>query len=590
VWPISGHHDSGWWSTTPHGHPTGDELVRAVAGLVNQARTALIRRRCPMRAPDDMMRRRSLSADPAGGGGEVAMGETPGLTARIAAAMTRAQSGSPTEAAADIRALLDELGTEPTYQRAAAEYVRGVAAHYTGNADEALDAVAACIEVSRAIDEPGWEANAITLRIVTLIRTGRGGDSVDDLVAAEHALTRTTDQGLIGWAHTGLGYAYDLLRLFELCIPHFEKAVRVDTDPLDLPESDAIDRLNLAESNLRWAHEMERLGDPAYDEQIRGRRTAARRWAGEAMDVIGRDGLRDYWPVAGRLWLAASDEDTDPAGAVEILRDCRDEVHKLGDPELTAIAGAYLARAYAALGRTDDALQAADRAVADLPPTADPPVEALVRHTAVHLAADAGDPGAVAGLQYARSIARGWWAERLRGLYAVRTALASHELSIRHDAEWRAAREDPLTGVGNRRALDERMAEAATAGQPVAVVAIDVDDLKAVNDEHGHAGGDDLLQTVARLLTEQCRADDVVTRIGGDEFVVVLDDPGDRGAVELVARIRRAATRVAASTAEPWSARLRLSIGHAATTEGFEIGRLLAEADTRMYADKRRPR
>jgi diguanylate cyclase (GGDEF)-like protein len=516
--------------------------------------------------------------------------ETSGVTARIAAAMTRAQSGNPAEAAADLRRLLAELGPEPTHERAAAEYVRAVAAHHGNDAEEALDAVDGCIRVSRTIGEPGWEANALALRIVTLIRTGEGGDSVADLVAAENALSQTRDSGLAGWAHTGLGYAYDLLRLFELCIPHFELAAEADSDPLGLPESPAINRLNLAESNLRWAHEMERLGDPAYNEEIRRRHDEARRWAGEAIEVIVQADLIGYWPMTGRMWLAACDRDTDPAGAAIVLRDCRDQLAKLGSLELAAIAGAYLAKAYAAAGRIDDAMETADRAAAELPPTSDPPVEALVRHTAVQIVADSGDVGAVAGLQYARAITRGWWAERLRGLYAVRSALANHELSIRHDAEWRAAREDPLTGVGNRRALDERMSLAVDSGRSVAVIAIDVDNLKVVNDSHGHACGDDVLRRVAQLLTEECRAEDVVARAGGDEFVVVLDNPDERGAREIVERIRAAAEQVATTAAEPWFAMLRLSIGQASSTDGTPVGDLLTEADRRMYSEKRRGR
>ncbi|ADB29699.1 diguanylate cyclase [Kribbella flavida DSM 17836] len=515
------------------------------------------------------------------------MRQTSGVTERIAAAMTRAQSGGPAEAMLDIRRLLAELGPEPTPERAAAEYVRAVAAHHGTDADEALDAVDGCIRVARAIDEPGWEANALALRIVTLIRTGEGGDSVTDLVAAENALSRTRDPGLASWAHTGLGYAYDLLRLFELCIPHFEQAAATDTDPLGLPESPAINRLNLAESNLRWAHEMERLGDPSYDEQTRHRRSEARRWAAEAIEVIVRADLIGYWPMAGRMWLAASNWDDDPAEAAVVLKDCRDQLAKLGDLELAAIAGAYLAKTYAALGRLEEAVEAAERSGTDLPLTSDPPVEALVRHTAVQIVADSGDAGAAAGLQYARAITRGWWAERLRGLYAVRSALATHELSIRHDAEWRAAREDPLTGVANRRALDERMTAALDSGRSVAVIAIDVDNLKIVNDSHGHACGDEVLRRVAQVLTEQSRAEDLVVRAGGDEFVVVLDNPDDRGARELVERIKTAADRVAASADEPWYAMLRLSIGYASSTDGVPVTELLDLADARMYAEKR---
>jgi diguanylate cyclase (GGDEF)-like protein len=513
-----------------------------------------------------------------------------GVTARIAAAMTQAQSGHPADAAIQIDRLLAEIGADPSPERAAAEYVRAVAAHHGADPVEALDAVESCIGVARAIDEPGWEANAIAVRIITLIRTGEGGDSVADLVAAENALSRTRDLGLAGWAHTGLGYAYDLLRLYELSIPHFEVAAEGDHDPLGLPEAPAINRLNLAESNLRWAHELERLGDTSYDEEIRERRRDAHRWAAEAMQVIVRDDLLGYWPIAGRMWLAASTDDGDPAEAAVVLKDCRDQLAKLGDLELAAIAGTYLAKAYDAMGRLDDAMEAAHRAGTDLPPTSDPPVDALIRHTAVQIVAASGDAGAATGLQYARAITRGWWAERLRGLYAVRSALANHELSIRHDEEWRAAREDPLTGVGNRRALDERMSVAHDAGRSVAVIAIDVDNLKVINDSYGHASGDEVLRRVGQLLTEQCRAEDVVARAGGDEFVVVLDRPDERGARELVERIKVAAERVAAEAEKPWFAMLRLSMGQASSTDGTAVGELLMEADRRMYAEKRRRR
>ena len=518
------------------------------------------------------------------------VGETSGVTARIAAAMTRAQSGNAVDAMAEITALLAELDPGPSHERAAAEYVRAVAAHHATDAIEALDAVDGCIRVARAIEEPGWEANAIAVRIVTLIRTGEGGDSVADLVAAENALSRTRDLGLAGWGHTGLGYAYDLLRLYELCIPHFELAAEGDHDPLGLPESPAITRLNLAESNLRWAHELERLGDTSYDEEIQELRRAAHRWAGEAVDVIVAADLLGYWPIAGRMWLAASNADADAAEAAVILKDCRDQLAKLGDLELAAIAGTYLAKAYLTLGRTGGALEAAERAAGDLPVTSDPPVEALVRQTVVQVIAASGDAGAATGLQYARAISRGWWAERLRGLYAVRSALANHELSIRHDAEWRAAREDPLTGVGNRRALDERMSVARDSGRSVAVVAIDVDNLKVINDSFGHASGDEVLRRVGALLKEQCRAEDVVARAGGDEFVVVLDNPDERGAPELVERIKHAAEREAARAEVPWFAMLRLSIGQASSRDGTPVAELLTEADRRMYAEKRRRR
>jgi diguanylate cyclase (GGDEF)-like protein len=512
------------------------------------------------------------------------------LTARIAAAMTSAQSGGHGVAAAEIEAIRAELGGVPSYQLAAAEYVRGVTAHHASDADEALDAVDACIEVAKAIDEPGWEANALPIRIINLARSGRGGDTVNDLVAAEHALSRTKDAGLTAWAHTGLGYAYDVLRLFELCIPHYELATQLDDDVFELAESLAIDRLNLAETYLRWAHELERLGDPTYTREIQDRLGSAAYWAREAERVIVDDESQEFWRLSARLWLAAAVTGDDPGAAVTELTECRDEISKLGETERLAIAGAYLARALQAQGKYDEARSAADRAAADLIPLADPATHVLVLQTRSEIAAAAGEPGAFEGLEYARSVARGWWKERQRALNAVQHALAAWDLSARHDAEWHAARQDPLTGVGNRRALDERLTAARDSGRAVTLLALDVDDLKQVNDTFGHACGDELLQVAANLLVEQARATDAVVRSGGDEFFVVLDQPDAKGGAQLAERIRIAVTAIAAATEKPWLRRLGLSIGYAATAEGLAVEHLIARADQRLYEDKRRKR
>ncbi|TWD81136.1 diguanylate cyclase (GGDEF)-like protein [Kribbella amoyensis] len=512
------------------------------------------------------------------------------LTARIAAAMTLAQSGGHAAAAADLEAIRADLGPVPSYELAAAEYVRGVTAHHASDAEEALAAADSCIQVARAIGEPGWEANALAIRIINLARSGRGGDAVNDIVAAENALTRTDDPGLIAWAHTGLGYAYDVLRLFELCIPRYEVAVHLDADVFDLAESPAIDRLNLAETYLRWAHELERLGDPSNQQAILDRLASAAHWAREGRRVVVDEEGQEYWRLSAQLWLAAAVTDENPAAAVAELKDCRDRISKLGETERLALAGSYLARALAACGDVEAARAAADRATDDLIPLADPSTQMLVLQTRTELAANTGEPGAVAGLAYARSVARGWWKERRRALNAVRHALDAQDLSARHDAEWHAARQDPLTGIGNRRSLDERLTAARDSQRAVTVLAIDVDDLKVVNDSYGHAAGDELLQVVANLLVEQARVTDAVVRSGGDEFFVVLDQPDAKGGYQLAERIRAAVAGIAAGTRKPWLTRLSLSLGYAATAEGVPVDQLIRVADTRLYQDKRRVR
>lgn len=110
-----------------------------------------------------------------------------------------------------------------------------------------------------------------------------------------------------------------------------------------------------------------------------------------------------------------------------------------------------------------------------------------------------------------------------------------------------ASLHDPLTGLANRRFVSERADElfsrARRDGSVPAALFIDLDGFKAVNDTHGHAAGDEVLQEVARRLRQEVRGADVVGRLGGDEFVVLLDgagsvDPPESVAARLLERVR----------------------------------------------------
>ncbi|MFI7588748.1 GGDEF domain-containing protein [Spongisporangium articulatum] len=110
-------------------------------------------------------------------------------------------------------------------------------------------------------------------------------------------------------------------------------------------------------------------------------------------------------------------------------------------------------------------------------------------------------------------------------------------------AAQRAAETDPLTGLLNRRGLAERVPalldQATAAGGNVAVLAIDLDHFKRVNDAYGHAVGDDVLRRVAHTVRGSVRDGDVVARIGGEEFCVLAVLPTTEGADHLAERIRR---------------------------------------------------
>lgn len=154
----------------------------------------------------------------------------------------------------------------------------------------------------------------------------------------------------------------------------------------------------------------------------------------------------------------------------------------------------------------------------------------------------------------------------------------------------RASRRDALTGLPNRRAFDEELerelARAARAGAPLAVVVLDVDRFKAVNDGHGHAAGDVVLREVAARAAAALRRGDLAARIGGEEFALVLPGAGLAGAVELAERVRAA---VAATPVEAGGAALAVtvSLGCAALAPGEQAAALVARADARLYEAKR---
>ena len=149
---------------------------------------------------------------------------------------------------------------------------------------------------------------------------------------------------------------------------------------------------------------------------------------------------------------------------------------------------------------------------------------------------------------------------------------------------------DPLTGLLNHRgmvlALDAEMERAHRYGLPFALLFLDIDHFKALNDGYGHAAGDAILQEFARLVRGELRGVDVLGRWGGEEFVILLPQMGAAGAAAAAERVRAAVAR----HVFPLSGGLRLtvSIGTAAFLEDAgERGPLLDAADRAMYAAKR---
>jgi diguanylate cyclase (GGDEF)-like protein len=169
----------------------------------------------------------------------------------------------------------------------------------------------------------------------------------------------------------------------------------------------------------------------------------------------------------------------------------------------------------------------------------------------------------------------------------VRRALAQERLASENAALAQRLRTDVLTGVASRAAWEETIRaeelHRARGGQPVSVVVVDLDDLKAINDRDGHQAGDQALRACAAVLSDVVRATDVVARLGGDEFGVLLRYTDGEQAKAWCARLEARLTRER-------PAPLGCSLGTASAPPHATLAEALAEADRQMYAAKARNR
>jgi len=165
---------------------------------------------------------------------------------------------------------------------------------------------------------------------------------------------------------------------------------------------------------------------------------------------------------------------------------------------------------------------------------------------------------------------------------------------VRQSARLRfASTHDPLTSLLNRRYFDERFAEEIERSRrndrPLSVAILDVDYFKRINDEYGHATGDEALRTVSRVIRKTVRRSDVVARYGGEEFVMMLEGshPADALARLEKVRSRIAAQEIPVSNGDP-PLRLTLSAGLASfPTDGTGADELVRAADQRLLEAKR---
>lgn len=395
-------------------------------------------------------------------------------------------------------------------------------------------------------------------------------------VALGGALERAT-------AHVGCGLAYGQLQLWELEAQHYA-AAKVLLPECEVPLLEHVVLHNRTETVVHVACGLRETGQ--FEELA-----ALRSEAQDALRAATTVDAPEVWQLelrvlgiltAGLVGLEANDDFAQLAAELEALP----------QPSMRRPKSYFrLACALRAADRAEWCL-AADEARATLTLLEADPV-APERSLALRLAADAAN-ASLGGerdsplARYADHIAQRRWKEHQRALDSARARIQAEHLRMERDRHAEEALRDELTGIANRRAWHRRLAEIATTPGPRAVMVVDVDHFKQVNDSHGHGIGDVVLQRVAAEFAGVCRTTDLVARLGGDEFVALLEGAS---AVEVASRGDQLLRRLRSVRWVEVAAGLQVgvSVGTAAGTN--ETPRQLVErADQALYEAKRRGR
>lgn len=161
--------------------------------------------------------------------------------------------------------------------------------------------------------------------------------------------------------------------------------------------------------------------------------------------------------------------------------------------------------------------------------------------------------------------------------------------ALKYQEALQAALKDPLTGVGNRTALEQVMSHELSLAQrhntPCSMMIIDIDHFKQVNDTYGHDAGDQVLKAVAQQLQDCIRGSDMLFRFGGEEFCVILSNTDMQGAVHLADRTRQAVSDMTCQC-DDQMIKVTISIGISMASSGDCKADLFARADKALYFAK----
>ena len=478
---------------------------------------------------------------------------------------------------------------EVTFVLAAAETVHAM----TRPEDESDPAplVRALLRQAEALDAPAFVAMAMGFRAIVASATGDAANLLADVGRAV-ALLDDTDQPPLDrcTGYVVVAAALNTLQLWELVDEMYTRAAELSPE-CEAPAQAAAVAVNRVLIRLEWACALLEDGDQrASREQLRRAEAAVPAALAERLPALWRHDVEACSDIL-RLLRGA-----DPVTMVEALVGHRRQLMESSDLEVLPLLDAAWALALVQHGHVSAAVAAAK----DLAPISSASSGAKSFPLWVRaqvLAAEAPSAATSAQRDHAVLVARLHRESRLAVLGAAHAQIAVERRRAEHDRLAHQVNTDALTGLSNRRTFDTWQLAPGAVRRPTALLLVDLDGFKAVNDTNGHGCGDEVLRRVGRLISASIRAGDLALRLGGDEFAVLLEDD----LLSEAAVVARAEALRAAIADERWSEladglAITASIGVAVAnpaSAGASATLPTAEsiyraADTALYTAKRR--
>ena len=488
----------------------------------------------------------------------------------------------------DIGDLVSDLLQEALEHRdvdgeCAARFLGGANATFRRDHQGAIEWASTLVERAHSAGLFLWESRGRNVLSRAYLATGEEALGIEELVTAEVLTDGQADpSGELVAAVNGIAATYMLLGLYEDSERLYERLASM----LELVGDDwshHVQDYNRLLNGATWTLALEQVG---ASDQAQQRLRQARAHAPRDRP----DGIRS--PIEGdidvdlallTLFAEISCHEVSVADAQARLARLTTD-HEAESESFVHIA---LALRLTEMGRLDEARDEVDAGFEDLARTDIEQVQLALRwaRTRVAVLNEPDHPGLQEAWGYAQLLTDKAWELRLRRRDAVLDRLHIRRLRSDHDRVQRASLEDPLTGVANRRRLDRERAalERSTGVGWVAVLFVDLDDFKSVNDHLGHEVGDEVLRHVADLLRRSVRSQDVLGRFGGDEYVIVAHtcDPEQAQAIG-----ERIVSTVRTHHWEDLHPGLSVSLSAGVAVTDHAYGQLFTAADDALYAAK----